>query len=99
MPQGDRTGPDGQGPKSGRGFGYCNGYNHPGYEHTRYQCGRGFRRGYGPGLGRGMLQPQIKDEVNDEAQSLKQTIYDLETQLDNLKRRLTTLEQSIEKNP
>jgi len=30
MPWGDRTGPWGAGPMTGRGFGYCAGYPHPG---------------------------------------------------------------------
>jgi hypothetical protein len=31
MPAGDRTGPLGQGPGTGRGAGYCGGYDRPGY--------------------------------------------------------------------
>jgi len=31
MPLGDKTGPRGQGPKTGRGVGTCAGYDHPGY--------------------------------------------------------------------
>ncbi len=31
MPWGDETGPMGQGPMTGRGAGYCAGYNTPGY--------------------------------------------------------------------
>lgn len=61
MPYGDRTGPDGYGPRSGRGRGYCNGYDHPGYMDTYpgmgygrgYGRGRGGGRGYGRGFGRG----------------------------------------------
>lgn len=30
MPRGDRTGPEGLGPRSGRGAGYCGGYGMPG---------------------------------------------------------------------
>lgn len=54
MPRGDRTGPDGWGPRTGRGLGYCSGYDTPGF--TRgYGRGisRGFGRGYGRGYGRG----------------------------------------------
>jgi len=94
MPQGDRTGPYGQGPRSGRGFGYCNGYHHPGYAYNRPGYGRGFRRGFGPGFGRGMQQPYIQDENIDEKQSLKQTINDLEIQVETLKKRLISLEKT-----
>ena len=31
MPGGDRTGPLGLGPRTGRGLGYCSGYNRPGF--------------------------------------------------------------------
>jgi hypothetical protein len=53
MPGGDRTGPSGRGPMTGRAFGYCAGYNYPGYANAGY--GRSFRsgRGFGRGFGRG----------------------------------------------
>ena len=51
MPWGDGTGPLGMGPMTGRGFGFCSGYNRPGAETPRF--GRGFRRGRGFGPGRG----------------------------------------------
>jgi len=40
MPGGDRTGPLGFGPMTGRALGYCAGYNTPGYANPRF--GRGF---------------------------------------------------------
>jgi len=51
MPAGDRTGPMGQGPRTGRALGYCSGYDSPGY--MRPGPGLGFGRGYGRGYGRG----------------------------------------------
>ncbi len=51
MPRGDRTGPAGFGPMTGRGLGYCAGYPVPGYMHGGW--GRGFGRGFGWGRGRG----------------------------------------------
>lgn len=52
MPRGDRTGPMGCGPMTGRGMGYCAGYESPG--HTRPSFGyRGFGGGRGHGFGRG----------------------------------------------
>ena len=45
MPKGDRTGPYGRGPMTGRAMGYCSGYNCPG--HTKEGLGgRGLGRGY-----------------------------------------------------
>ena len=50
MPWGDRTGPRGFGPMTGRGAGYCAGNSGPGYMNP----GIGFGRGFGFGRGRGM---------------------------------------------
>ena len=55
MPGGDRTGPAGMGPMTGRAAGYCAGYSVPGYMNPipgrgYYGYGRGFR---GRGGGRG----------------------------------------------
>jgi len=52
MPQGDRTGPMGQGPMTGRTFGFCSGYDTPGFtKGFGGGMGRGF--GFGRGMGRG----------------------------------------------
>jgi hypothetical protein len=61
MPAGDRTGPWGGGPRTGRGLGYCSGYGAPGYMTPApgmafgwgFGRGLGLGRGYGRGLGRG----------------------------------------------
>jgi len=52
MPGGDRTGPEGRGPRTGRTLGYCAGYNSPGFTKGT-PIGRGFGRGWGRGFGRG----------------------------------------------
>ncbi len=46
MPRGDRRGPNGMGPMTGRGAGFCSGSNAPGYM-------SGAVGGYGMGVGRG----------------------------------------------
>jgi hypothetical protein len=51
MPAGDRKGPEGKGPRSGRGSGYCSGSDKPGYQDA--QPGRGLGKGTGSGSGRG----------------------------------------------
>lgn len=56
MPRGDRTGPDGTGPMTGRGAGYCAGYAMPGFANPVGRTGRCFGRGAagaGMGFGRG----------------------------------------------
>lgn len=50
MPRGDRRGPLGMGPMTGRGMGHCTGSDVPGYMNPGY-CGGG--RGCRPGLGYG----------------------------------------------
>lgn len=63
MPGGDRSGPAGFGPITGRGMGYCAGYTVPGYMNPGtgrgigrvpgYGGGRGYGRGMARGFGRG----------------------------------------------
>jgi len=55
MPWGDRTGPFGAGPRTGRGLGYCSGNTMPGYMvgGPGLGLGRGWGRGFGRGWGRG----------------------------------------------
>jgi len=60
MPKGDRTGPEGKGPRTGRGLGYCSGSDKPGFEldQPRQGIARGPRNGQGngPRSGRGRGQ-------------------------------------------
>ncbi len=68
MPRGDQTGPDGQGPMTGRGMGYCNGYDRPGSANSGFGGrGSGFGMGRGRGFGRataynprGMIRPRFQ---------------------------------------
>ena len=50
MPGGDRTGPAGMGPMTGRAAGFCAGYGMPGYMNAG---GRGLGMGFGRGGGFG----------------------------------------------
>lgn len=50
MPRGDRTGPLGAGPRTGRGAGWCAGYDRPGYANPVPRLGLGWGcRGGGRG--------------------------------------------------
>lgn len=53
MPRGDGTGPSGLGPMTGRGAGYCAGYQVPGYMNPVGGRGFGGRGGWGRGGGHG----------------------------------------------
>ena len=57
MPFGDGTGPQGTGPMTGRGAGYCTGVRRPGFfsrlfGRNRFNSYAGFGRGVGRGRGR-----------------------------------------------
>ena len=45
MPRGDRTGPTGRGPRTGRGLGYCTGNDSPGYSNPSNRMGFNRRPG------------------------------------------------------
>jgi hypothetical protein len=51
MPRGNKTGPEGKGPKTGRGLGYCSGNDKAGYEQDAPR--QGARRGPKDGRGQG----------------------------------------------
>lgn len=53
MPGGDRTGPLGAGPLTGRRAGYCAGFGAPGYANPLPGCGFGAGFGGGRGFGGG----------------------------------------------
>jgi len=53
MPGGDRTGPAGYGSRTGRGLGYCSGYDSPGFARGAPRGGGGFGRSWSRGFGRG----------------------------------------------
>ncbi len=53
MSRGDGTGPEGLGPMTGRGLGYCTGHATPGFAKAG---GRGLARGRGRGIGRGLAR-------------------------------------------
>lgn len=52
MPRGDKTGPRGQGPKTGRGLGYCTGNKTAGSANPQDRPMDGRGRGVGFGQGR-----------------------------------------------
>ncbi len=63
MPAGDRTGPLGAGPMTGRAAGFCAGYGAPGYANPRpgggigyWRAGRVLCRGLGLGRGFGLAR-------------------------------------------
>lgn len=92
MPGGDRTGPEGQGPLTGRRMGYCDGNETP----TGGFRGRGFQRGFSRGFRnryyRRSVSP-IAENTNNEEQ-LKEDISILKKQLETLENRLENLSKN-----
>ena len=100
MPGGDRTGPMGAGPMTGRGAGFCAGYPTAGY--GNYGRGRGFF-GCGGGRGRrhwfhatglpGRMRAPVYGaaDLQVEKQALKDQLGALQSELDLVKRRLSEL--------
>ena len=96
MPRGDRTGPNGQGPMTGRGLG---------------PCGRGFgvRRGFGGGRGRGFgrgfrwrfFAPAYPEDYSydepivltetEEKKVLEQEVKELREEMKQIEKRLKEL--------
>lgn len=102
MPRGDRRGPEGMGPMTGRRAGFCSGAGRPGYMYSgeangspRFsgRRGAGMGRGAGAGYGRnyGVYPPSetFVDERYSEKDFLKQEITVLKDQLEVLEQRLS----------
>lgn len=106
MPNGDRRGPAGMGPRTGRGMGYCSGYDSPGYMNGRGLArGRGFSTGFGPGRGAGrgfgrrtyFSYADTGSPYVDEADLLKEEESYLQESLDSVRRRLGELQKKKDK--
>lgn len=102
MPGGNRRGPMGEGPMSGRGMGYCAGYDRPGFAN-----GGGAWGGRGGGRGRRNMyyatgQPGwMRDDapgVDDSADALRESANAIRQSLHAIEERLTTLEQKSDRS-
>lgn len=110
MPGGDRTGPAGMGPMTGRAMGYCAGYRTPGFANPAGRgLGMGMARGRGGGGGRGFAMRRgggfgygfaapargmAPVAAPDEETVLKSQLSMLEEQLAAVKMRLDEIEDS-----
>lgn len=104
MPRGDRIGPMGAGPRTGRGLGYCGGYDMPGFENPAFGPGMGWRRGWGGGFGwryrffamgqAGWGYPRYVPLTQEETlQALKSHADWLKGQLEAINKRIEELEK------
>lgn len=92
MPRGDRTGSMGAGPRTGRGLGYCGGYDMPGFAHPAFGPGMGWRHGWGGGFGwrHRFFMPPTQEET---VQALKAEADWLKGQLEAINKRIEELEK------
>ena len=85
MPYGNRKGPDGLGPRTGRGLGLCSGSDTPGYLKNR---GRRHFNQHGNGRGLGRHHYHNSYNIVDEKTLLEEEIKALEEDLELAKKRL-----------
>ena len=88
MPRGDRTGPAGMGPMTGRGMGYCGaGYG------SGLGRGMGYGRGFGRGIGRMGYGPVFTPQYGsvDEKAVMADQVKFLEEELEIAKKQLENL--------
>lgn len=106
MPRGDKTGPTGMGPGTGRRMGYCAGYDTPGaFNRSGFGMGRaGF--GMGRGGGRGfrnrffaneMRFQNVEPNPDWEMSSLKAQADALKNELQAIENRLNSLNTDSQK--
>jgi len=102
MPNGDRKGPEGKGPMTGRRAGFCSGAGEPGYTNgggagadRRFSgrrgagLGRGAGSGYGRGYGAFASSETPADEQNTENAVTEQELTVLKDRLRELEQRLS----------
>jgi len=88
MPRGDRSGPDGYGPRTGRGLGYCNGYDTPGFS-------RGSGRGFGRGRGFGFRRDFAYSRKNQK-QLMEEELADLEAEKKFIEEEIKAIKAELE---
>lgn len=104
MPFGDRTGPWGLGPRSGRGMGFCSGFPTPGFMNWGFGFGRGRGRGLGRWLGFGGYAPgwwgmpfqgytPTPGTMAPSLEALKQQAAMLEQQLEAVREQINKLQE------
>ena len=115
MPGGNRTGPEGYGSRTGRGLGYCSGYDSPGFTKGTPRGGGGFGRGF-RGRGRGFWRREHypdpyygpapyyrgtypKPSKDEEKSYLEGIVKDLEDELKAIKERLQELSKEKKETP
>jgi len=102
MPRGDKTGPEGQGPMTGRGLGFCAGFPNPGFVNNFFGRGIGGNRVFGRGLGMGFRGGRGQfgnyypyQNPSSQVLSKKDELNFMEAQAKNLKKELDEMHKRI----
>lgn len=108
MPGGDKSGPAGMGPRTGRAMGYCSGYRSPGFANPGFGRGRGMGMRFGRGHGRGFRHryyttgvpgwaagPYWQDAPAPEYLTKEQELQELKNEADHLQSTLKNIESRI----
>jgi len=103
MPRGDRTGPVGSGPMTGRMMGFCPGFSKHGFNNPTGFYGRGFRgRGFGHNYYATSLPGWIRENQigldfppSEPTMDTEQKKELLQNQVKNLKQYLKCLEEEL----
>ena len=97
MPRGDRTGPLGAGPMTGRAAGLCAGNVAPGHANFGGGRGRGMGGGFGRGQSRGWAGPATSaPTAEQELAVLRQQAQQLRADMESVQGRIQTLEAKPE---
>ena len=97
MPGGDKTGPLGYGPRTGRGMGPCSAFVVPGYMNPGGYWGRGYaRRGWGGRGGRGFRWSLALPEVYPVYPTYYQPNISAESEKEYLNRQIELLEDRLQ---
>ena len=97
MPQGDQTGPNGQGPMTGRRMGLCAGFNVPGFMNSGLGRGRGMGRGFRrfQQFAQPIQQVPVQKITKDqEKQILEEDLEDLKSEIEAVQKRLKEISSS-----
>ena len=95
MPRGDKTGPNGRGSMTGRGMGYCAGFQTPGFINQEFGRGRGCGRGFG--LRRFGVAPVYDKPIEltkkEKLKILEADKKDIETELKEIEKEIVELKK------
>ncbi len=99
MPFGNRTGPMGQGPMTGRGLGFCSGSPSPGYTKPSFGRGRGFRNWYRATGSNGWQRARMNryPSPQQEKEMLAGEKEAIQSQIKALKEQMKELEEKLGK--